>query len=394
MRARVEHLPVILACAGGLLLVGVLADLLARGTFVPRITVMLLAGIVAGPAVLDLLPAPVIGLFPAFADVTLVMVGFLIGGKVGLRDLRQQGRPALTISLAQVAVTAPVVFLGLRLLGFETGLALLLAAIAPATDPVATADVVKESGADGPFARTLLAVVALDDAWGLIGYSVLLALATALAGVEGAVLTLWAAARDLGGAVLVGAALGVPLSLATGRVRPGEPTQAEALGAVLLCAGVSLWLGVSFLLSAMVMGVVVVTLARHHRRPFHAIEGIEWPFMVLFFVLAGATLRPAALQGAGLVGGAYVVLRIVGKLLAGRVGGSWARWPARQGGWMGLALLPQAGVALGMALVSAHQFPDYADVVLPVVIAATVLFELVGPVLTRVALLRAGDGVR
>jgi hypothetical protein len=133
-------------------------------------------------------------------------------------------------------------------------------------------------------------------------------------------------------------------------------------------------------------GSVVANLARHHTRPFHAIEGIEWPFMILFFVLAGASLRIV-----GLIGSAYVILRVIGRFLGAWVGGviTWAGPLFR--GWMGLALMPQAGVALGMALVATERCLNVGKVILTVVIAATVVFELIGPVMTRIALVRAGD---
>jgi Kef-type K+ transport system membrane component KefB len=291
------------------------------------------------------------------------------------------------VVLATVVVTA----VGLAVLGVPPEIALVVAAVATSTDPVAVSDVVRETRAEGPFTRTLLGVVAVDDAWGLVAVSVLLAAALALGGRAGPEEAVLHGLRDLGGATAVGLALGVPLALLTGRVRPGEPTLAEALGAVLLCGGVAKWLDVSFLLAAMVMGAVVANLARHHRRPFRAIEGIEWPFMVLFFVLAGASFR---LDGLGALGGlavGYLVLRTVGRLAGGWLGarllgrdGAWRRWT-------GLALLPQAGVALGMALVVAQRFPELGRAIVPAVVATTVLFELVGPILTRRALEEVGE---
>jgi len=141
----------------------------------------------------------------------------------------------------------------------------------------------------------------------------------------------------------------------------------------------------------MALGSVVANLARHHARPFHAIEGIEWPFMILFFVLAGASLHAEALYQIGLVGAAYILLRIIGRLFGSWAGGaiSHAEPPMRR--WMGVALMPQAGVALGMALVVIQRRPDLGEIILPVVITSTVLFEVIGPVLTRSALVHVGD---
>ena len=150
----------------------------------------------------------------------------------------------------------------------------------------------------GEFSETLLSIVALDDVWGLLIFVFAMASAAVLNGdaaVGGAVS---ASLVELGGSVALGVALGVPMAILTGRVRYGEPTLAEAIGFVLLGAGLAEWLDLLPILTAMAMGSTVASLATHHDRPFHAIEGIEWPFMILFFVLqkylvSGLTARSA-----------------------------------------------------------------------------------------------------
>jgi Kef-type K+ transport system membrane component KefB len=196
---------------------------------------------------------------------------------------------------------------------------------------------------------------------------------------------------ELGGSLAVGAAVGLPAAFLTGRLKPGEPMQAEALGLVFLCAGLAIWLGVSFLLAGMVAGAIVVNLAKHHSRPFHEIEHIEWPFMVFFFVLAGASLRLDSLYDIGLIGLAYLALRALARVLGGWIGGIMADTPILHRRWIGLALIPQAGVALGMALVAANHFPQLAETLLAVTIGATVVFEVIGPILTQRALRRVGE---
>ena len=141
----------------------------------------------------------------------------------------------------------------------------------------------------------------------------------------------------------------------------------------------------------MVLGCVVANLARHHIRPFRAIEGIEWPFMILFFVLAGASLHTETLFQIGFVGSAYIILRIIGRLLGAWTGGAISHADPLMRRWMGMALMPQAGVALGMALVAMKRRPDLGEIILPIVIASTVLFEVIGPMLTRTGLIHVGE---
>ena len=229
------------------------------------------------------------------------------------------------------------------------------------------------------------------DSWGLILFSVMLTAAHALGGQGGNAVPLVAGAWEIGGSLLLGIGLGIPIAYLTGRIQPGEPTLVEALGLVFLCGGIAIWLDVSFILASMVLGSVVANLARHHTRPFHAIEGIEWPFMILFFVLAGASLHIDALYHVGLIGSAYVILRVIGRFLGAWMGGVISRAGPLVRRWMGLALMPQAGVALGMALVATERCPNVGEIILTVVIAATVVFELIGPVLTRIALVCAGE---
>jgi Kef-type K+ transport system membrane component KefB len=381
----------ILLALGSVLLLGVATDAIGRRTPLPRVTLLLIFGFSIGPGWLNLLPDAFVNSFDLATDMALVMIGFLLGGQFTLRAMRERGRQVLWISILAVVVTAAVVFAALVSLGVGLPLALLLAGIAPATAPAATFDVVREAKAQGPFTQRLLGVVAVDDAWGLVLFSFCSAAAAAISGLDGFDSPLTKAVWEIGGAIVLGILLGLPAAYLTGRIQPGEPTLSEALGVVFLCGGLAIWLDVSFLISSMVVGVVVVNLAKHHSRPFHAIENIEWPFMVVFFVLAGASLELAALKTIGLVAGVYVIARAVGRIAGAWAGGMMCRAERPVCRWIGLALMPQAGVALGMALVASNRMPQFTEMLLPIVISSTVFFELTGPVLTRYALHRVGE---
>ena len=374
---------------GGLFLLGLVADAVGRRTHVPRVTLLLLLGVGFGPAGLGLLPEALEPWYELVATAALTMVAFVLGGSL-TTALAAHGRKIIVISLAVVAASVVAVVLGLLATGMPMAPALVLGAIATATAPAATQDVVREAGGSGRFADRLLGIVAIDDAWGLIAFGLMLVAARAFTGAapgEAAAFTL----REIGGAVAVGAAVGLPAALLTGRLRPGEPTQVEALGVVFLCAGLAVWQEVSFLLAGMVAGALVANLARHHERPFHAIENVEWPFLVLFFLLAGASLETRMLHEIGVVGGVYVLARVAGRLVGGYAGGRVAGLPGREGLWTGAALMPQAGVAIGMALVAGNHFPEWRETVLTVTITTTIIFEVAGPFVTRMALDRYAD---
>jgi len=381
----------ILITFGGLFLVGLLADLVGRYTPLPRVTLLLLAGLLMGPSLLDWLPQFTRDWFPILTNIALAMIGFMLGAKITLSRLNEAGHRVIALSIGIVVTTVVTVFSVLSLFGVPIEVALLLAGIATATAPAATMDVVNECGAEGKFTDTLLGIVAIDDAWGLLVFTLLLAVVQAMSGQGGVDEALATGAWEIGGALLLGLVLGAPLAYLTGRIHPGEPTQAEALGLVLLCAGLAVWAQVSYILAAIVMGTVVANLAKHHERPFHAVKGFEWPFLILFFLLAGASLHLEELSQIGFLGAAYIGLRIAGRVLGAHLGGWLCGADADTRRWIGMALLPQAGIAIGMALLASQRFPEFEDVILPVVLGSSVIFEIFGPVLTRRVLTRMGE---
>ena len=371
---------------GALFLLGLLVEGVGRYTRLPRVTLLILLGMLVGPAGFGLIPGNWQQHFDLLSALALTMVGFLLGGK--LAALARQGGAGLAVrhSLVISLVTFGVVGLFLVLLGGPVLLALLLAGVSLATDPAATLEVAQRQSERSYFAGLLLGIVALDDAWGLLVFALLLAGLDVWMGVSNGATPLLHAAHEIFGAIALGLALGLPASWAAGRVRRGEATTVEALAIVFLCCGLSLKLGVSFILAAMSTGFFVALAARRKRQPFHEVAHLEWPVLLVFFIMVGASLDPSALLALGWTGALYVVARILGRVAGGLACFGDARLPPAHRAWLGLSLLPQAGVAIGVALIAAQRYPDVGQNLLAVVTAAVVLFELLGPVLTRRAL--------
>ncbi|MGJ8623074.1 MAG: cation:proton antiporter [Yoonia sp.] len=379
--------PASLIALGALFLGGLIADIVSRVTGFPRVTLFLFIGLVAGGAGFDLIPADLQAWYDILSVVALTMVAFLLGGGLHRDTLRQHGQAIIVISLSIVLATLGIVSLGLTALGLPFGLALVLAAIASATAPAATSDVIKQSGVDNGFTQTLRGIVAIDDIWGLLVFSVVLVTVAGLQGQQ-ELAGLSHAAWEIGGAVGLGLIIGAPAALLTGRLREGEPLQIEAVSLVFLSAGLSLWLEVSFLITGMVVGAVIVNLAVHHTRAFHEISHIQWPFVVLFFILAGGALDLEVALTLGAAGLGFAALRTGARIIGGWIGARIARQPAHQGRWYGVALLPQAGVAIGMALIADQRFPDWGPQIIALTIGTTVVFEVLGPIATFYAIKR------
>lgn len=377
-----------LLTVGALLLLGLIATGLAERTRLPRVTLLLLFGILIGPQGFNLIPVYFVERFDLVADITLLMVGFLLGGVLTQKTFSKFGRSIFIISLSAAFLALFLVSSLLLMFGVDLPLAVLLGCIASATAPAAIMDVVEQTDPQSHFSRLLLAIVAVDDVWALILFGIGMAVAGQMNGHADHPFML-DVMRELVGAVALGLAIGIPAAYLTGRIKPGQPMLIEAIGIVAVCGGLAIYLDLSYLIAAMVMGAIIANRAKHHDYPFHAIEGVEALFMLVFFVLAGASLDLFSLKQLGLIGVLYVFGRTAGKAFGAWLGCRFSHAAPVTRRWLGLALMPQAGVPIGLALVASNAYPEYQQVLLSVVIASTVLFDLVGPILTRLAVRKA-----
>lgn len=396
---------------GLLLLAGLAGGVLAGQLRLPRVAGYVLAGAALSPELAGGWLLPNLASWSgAFTTAALSLIAYLIGSSLGQSSLRQLGLAVPVIALGESAGAVLVVGLGLWLLlpvlgqAVDAGaLALAFAAVACTTAPAGTIAVVRQYRADGPLTRTLLGVVALDDAFGIVLFSLATALAPLLLAVPAGADSsaswelmhgLLSGAREIGLSLLLGALAGSLLARSVERLAYGELALPLTLGVVLLVAGAADTLQASPLLAAMATGLVGRRqLPAASRRLSEPLEALEETVFLLFFVLAGAHLDPRLFAAYLPLIGVYLVLRVAGKMLGARLAAQASgAGPAvvRNIGW---GLVPQAGVAVGLALSLADR-PGFAHVtptVVNVVLGATVIHELVGPLYARWALARAGE---
>ncbi|MBF0158591.1 MAG: cation:proton antiporter [Magnetococcales bacterium] len=375
-----------------LLFLGLLSDFYSQRLHVPRVTLLLLLGVLVGPSGVAALTTSDLEWLRMIAQFTPPLVVFLAGGRLTRSLFRQYQQLLVWVSGAIVASVLSVVWTGLSLLEVPIAIALTLAAIATSTAPAAITDIIRENRADGPFTRIIIGVVATNITLALALFSLLMAVVNTLVNLNDDMLPhLLAGIWEIAGSVLIGMLCGWLLTQLLKLFRQRDIVMILTLAVFFLCAGVAVTLHTSTLLATLVFGIVT------NRSPdspvaFQAIESIILLPLVILFIFAGATLHPAGLLTTGWIGMAFILLRICGMLLGGWIGtGLCEEVHLFHRRWLGPALLPQASVTLGMAMAATEAMPVLAPVVLPVVIGSIIIFETFGPIITRIALVRSGE---
>ena len=371
---------------------GLAVSRLARLVKLPNVTAFLVAGLLIGPCVGGIITEEQAASMNIISEAALGFIAYAIGGEFKLTYLKKIGKAPLTITIFQGMATAFCVDVGLIALGFPVPQSLLLGAIALATAPAATLMVVRQYKAHGPVTEMLLPVVAMDDALGLMVFSISASVAQALLGGEMTVQSMVLSPLiEIVGSLAVGSALGLMLGYFSRFFASRGNKLALSIALVLAGVGLCDMLGLSSLLVCMMIGAVMVNVSQQHEVLMEQCDRFTPPLFLLFFVLSGAELDLSVLPVVGVMGVLYLVLRSIGKWGGTMLGAVCVHADDNVRKYLGLTLLPQAGVAIGMSQLVAIRFPSLASEINTVVLAGVLVFELVGPIVTKLALTRAGE---
>lgn len=382
-----------LLCLAAAMALGLLLTRLAKKVNLPNVTAYLIAGLIVGPYCLNLFSENMLAGISELTSIALGFIAFSIGGEFKWESLKRVGVKALIITIFQAIAALAAVDVVLILCGFDLPLSLTLGAIATATAPAATLMVVRQYRAQGTMTNTLLSVVAMDDAIGLAAFAISLAMAQSLT--SGAAPTvqnmLISPLLEIGLSLVVGAALGAVLSFLLRFFRSRANRLSLMIAAVFAGVALSDCWGLSALLTCMAIGAAMVNLRADSGALIENTDRWTPPLFMLFFIISGAELDLQVLTTVGLLGVLYLVARSLGKYFGSALGACVVKSEPKIRKYLGLTLLPQAGVAIGMAQVVIAKLPEYGEVIRAVVLCATLVYELVGPVITRIALSRAGE---
>ena len=359
----------------------------------PNVTGYLIAGLLIGPCVLGLVPQAALDKLNIIPTIALGFIACSIGGEFKLSSIRSIGKNVIIITLFQSIMAAALVDIVLCLCGFNVSESIILGAIATATAPAATLMVVRQYKAKGELTNTLLPVVAMDDAVGLIVFAVSNAIADTLAsGAQPSVYTMAVAPLiEIALSLLSGGLLGFLISLSMRFFHSRANKMCICIAGVVLGVAIAQQFGLSDLLVCMSVGAVFANLRNDALEVMDVCDGWTPPLFMLFFVISGAELDVGALPTVGLLGVLYIVVRSFGKYFGAYLGSVVVKASPNIRKYLGITLLPQAGVAIGMAQMVLTQLPQFGARIQAVVLSATLIYELVGPVATKIALTKAGE---
>ena len=404
------------------LLAGLLMSRLTKIWNLPAVTAYLVAGILIGPFCLGRLGVPGLGFvsgedvssYALISDVALGFIAFSMGNEFRLADLKKTGRQAIVIAVFQALAATLLVDIALIALHFilpegkfPLSAAITLGAIATATAPAATLMVVKQYKAEGPVTKTLLPVVALDDVVGLVVFAVSFGIAKALEVGEVDIFSVFVDPLvEIVASLLLGALLGAAYDFVEQFFHSRSKRTSISVCFIFLAVALSklsfslgpVSVGFSSLLVCMMLGTVFCNLCDFSGELMDRMDRWTGPIMVLFFVISGAGLELSVFGDWTIVlaGVIFILVRSFGKIYGTRIAAGMTHCAPTVKKYLGVTLLPQAGVSLGMSLVALRSLtalghPEEGSIIRNIALFAVLIYELVGPLLTKTALDRAGE---
>lgn len=378
-----------------ILLGGFVGAKLLRRIYFPAVTAYLLVGIIIGPHVLNLIPSTIIHFSDVLSDFVLGIIAFSLGANFVIRDLRSRSKTIWWISVLEASgawFMVTIIMIGYTTWkGIPLHPALVLGAAAAATAPAATVMVIREYRARGPVTETLLRVVAIDDAWCLIIAALSISVASSLHTGSFNVTIIIKAFVEIAGSLFMGSVAALILYYLSRFLQTKEEMLTVTIGFLMLIVGVSKVMHLSLLLTSMAAGITLANISKRSNVFFEILSSIDSILFLGFFILVGANLEISIVPQIGLMGVLYVVFRVLGKFIGVSIGARISHAEKNIRRYLAWGLVPQAGVALGVALSAKSLYPYYGEMIFTTVTATTVIYELFGPLLAKYGLQKAGE---
>ncbi|MDK2798817.1 MAG: hypothetical protein PWP27_315 [Clostridiales bacterium] len=363
---------------------------------IPSVAGYIIAGLLLGQSFFGLLSVEFLERVVGISDLALALIAFSIGGELKISNLKKIGGRVFAIAFFEAITAFILVTVAMLLLKQPMEIALLLGAVASATAPAATVMVLNELRAKGPLANTLIAVVAIDDAICLMIYAIASSIAKVIIAHSGTIHWVSVMSKpfiEIFGSIALGVLIGAILTYILSKISYRNEVLVIILSFIILTAGLAIKFEFSALLTNMTLGIMVVNLSANRAKAFSVIESISAPIYTAFFVLAGARLQISLLVKVGLIGLVYTAARIIGKIAGASFGATISKAEPVVKQYIGFGLLSQIGVAVGLAIIISHEFPGttIGSLIITVLLATTVITEIIGPLCTRYAVMKSGE---
>lgn len=376
------------------IIVGWLGGKAAKALKLPNVSGYLVAGLFLGPSFFKLVSSADMEAFTIISEVALAVVAFSIGSEFVIKDMKKLGKSILVITLAEVVGAVLVVFSVMFFIFRQDFVfSLVIASMSAATAPAATLVVMREYRSDGPVTRTILPVVALDDVFGIMVFGIALSVGRIMVGAGD--FTFWQMIIqpfvEIFGSLILGAALGVLLTFVAKKSGDTDELLIVTLAMIFTATGLSKMWGLSPLLTNIMMGTVLVNIMHNANRVFLNLNHFTPPVYLLFFTLAGASLDLRVLFGVGLMGLGYIIARAAGKMIGAWLGAKQVDADPAVQKYLGLALLPQGGISIGLSVLVRQHLPQYSTAIITIIMFSVLVYEVSGPIFAKMAISKAGE---
>lgn len=389
-----------LLLVGLALLLGFAGGRLASRLGLPSVTGYLLTGLIIGPSMLAVISKSALTSLQPVNNFALGLIGLSIGGELKWRFIKKKWQNFSLLFLGEFIFTFLLVFASIFFFTKNLPLAAVLAALALATAPGAIINIISENGGKGIFPRVLMSLVALDNLFCIILFSVLVSFLNIYYFGTGLNNNLIAQlSSEIGLGLLLGVIMGTAGLIILNKVTNKKQQQILFIALFFIAIGLPLQLNIQYLLVTLITGAIIVNFTPHFRRFYEILHTIDTPILVLFLTLAGAKLNLSAFATIGFLGVIYIITRTAGKMIGAQIGSYSCRLlpskcssiPPHMRKYIGMALMPQAGVAIGLSLLAEQKLPLPENLVVTLILGSVIFFEFLGPIMVKKALVLTGS---
>lgn len=374
--------------------VGIGGGKVANYLKLPSVSGYIVAGLLLGPSFVHLMGSQELSALSFITDIALAFIAFSIGNEFLLSDMKKVGKNALILTLGEVIGAIGLVFLVMFFIfkqSFE--FSMIIATLSASTAPAGIVMVIRELRAKGPLVKTILPVVAFDDALGIMLFGIALSLAKMTAG--GTEYTLFQIISvpliEIIGSLGLGIVLGLIMSYLSRKVKGKDDLLMMTSAFILVGLGAANFFNLSPLLTAMMMGGTLVNSMQNSKRVFRSINDFTPPIYLLFFTLAGMGLDLQVLSSVGLIGVGYIFSRGFGKVIGAAISAKTIGAHKNIQKYLGMSLLTQGGISIGLSTIVSNELPQFSQSIVPVILFGVLIFEIMGPILAKIAITRAGE---